>query len=346
MDKGAAPVYVSFSSGGTKGVAFAGVIRALEEQFQRRWGVPYATWRTDTLRGVSGTSAGAIAALVMALGLSHEQVRHFLETELRDPWDILPCPDVKMLYEQFGIDDGRHLRERLANLLALGGLNPQTTLGVFHRITRIELMCVASNLHTGLPVYMSTWRTPDMRVVDAVFASCCIPLAFTPVSCPLDAHTMSLVDGTLTCRLPSQFPLAQTLLIYLAHPSAEGAVVPPRSWPNFLAGLVRCAEHGQKVAEDEALEQAAAVLTIDGLDHMPAFDFSLQLTPLFRHGYGTALDFLHEGAISRALGGTVVAVVAVIATMRAAELDAARPPDDEFEREAVPFGADTEGPPR
>ena len=54
--------YLSFAGAGTSGYAYAGFLDALEQSRE------YDAWRRS-LQGVAGTSAGALAALSVVLGL-------------------------------------------------------------------------------------------------------------------------------------------------------------------------------------------------------------------------------------------------------------------------------------
>ena len=87
--------YVSFASAGTRGVMYIGVLEALEDNF-RMWNTrdaSYVEWR-EALAGAAGTSAGAVAALVLLLGLDRPSLRETMrELEgvvVRHESDIAP----------------------------------------------------------------------------------------------------------------------------------------------------------------------------------------------------------------------------------------------------------------
>ncbi len=62
--------YLIFQGGGGKGVAFAGALKALEEKQV----LPLVPGQDSSIKGIAGTSAGAITALLVALGYNSEEI--------------------------------------------------------------------------------------------------------------------------------------------------------------------------------------------------------------------------------------------------------------------------------
>ena len=82
--------YLAFSGGGQRGLAYAGCLKALSAL-----GV-----RLKTLRGVSGTSIGAVFALALALRFS---VAEILEQVLTVDVSTLLNLNIKQLYYEYGV---------------------------------------------------------------------------------------------------------------------------------------------------------------------------------------------------------------------------------------------------
>lgn len=62
--------YLVFQGGGGKGVAYAGVLKALEEK-----GVlPFTPGAPKEIKGIAGTSAGAITALLLSMGYTSDEI--------------------------------------------------------------------------------------------------------------------------------------------------------------------------------------------------------------------------------------------------------------------------------
>lgn len=200
--------YISFSSGGTAGFAFIGCMGALEHLM----GKPaFERWRGD-LRGVAGTSAGALYGLMFSMGLTHAQTEHVKRTV-----DLRRCVSfttIDQFHTRFGFSDTNEMRRYIQLILEEGGLSPNATMNDLHRFTRLECTFVASNIMRRRAETISHHTHPDMRVEDAVCASCAIPLLYHPV----EHNDELLVDGCLTGCLPDVFERSETLFLKIAIP--------------------------------------------------------------------------------------------------------------------------------
>ena len=215
--------YIVFSGSGTLGYSFEGAIQCMEDILS-----PASFKRIE---GVAGTSGGAICALMFALSLSREDRAKVMEW-LTDTRRLVPCPDITLMMNKFGIENGRAFRQIIREIVALGGLSEKTTLMDMERLLRLKIVFVATNLNRGGVVHLSAETAPDMLVSDAVFASCCIPVVFAPFR-----HNESLYcDGALTEYVPDVFPPDQTLALEI--PVDEGGSPSINSWGMFLGSMM------------------------------------------------------------------------------------------------------------
>jgi len=193
--------------GGVKGIGLAGAYAALEH-------------RGFTPKGVAGTSAGAIAAALIAAGYSSSQLDEILLklpfADFKDEgWeDRLPLvgKSLSLLLER-GIYEGDFFRDWMAGLLADHGI---TTFGQLVDekaelpANRWRLKVIASDVtcrrmlvlpqdadHLGID--------PDeMKIADAVRMSMSIPLFFEPVvhENPRTGEDHLIVDGGMLSNFP------------------------------------------------------------------------------------------------------------------------------------------------
>lgn len=193
---------LALSGGGCRGAAHVGVLAALQEA-------------NLTPCAVSGSSAGAIVAGLYAYGYTPEQLNKIC-TELERNGEKL------IDFNIFGIAAavGQLARRRpitLSGLLKgerLRSLLRQLTKGC--ALSSVPLpVCIASvDLSTGETIAFSQ-RKPihplsnvrweqDVLLYEAIYASCCVPVIFTPPT------TMNgvLVDGGVTDNLPVNLLLA------------------------------------------------------------------------------------------------------------------------------------------
>lgn len=203
--------YISFSSGGTQGYLQVGAISALETYMGTD---AFAQWRSS-LKGVSGCSAGCFSALAIILGVTMEQLQDSFPLE-----NLMSelTRDIHSISRRLGASRVDVLVDIASTILAHGGLNSSVTLEHLYRFTRINCTFVCTSLSRRCRVYLSHTTHPQIRVVDAIAASCCIPGIFRPVC--IDGEYM--VDGNLLESIPVPFPTAQTLYIVVGCGGVNG----------------------------------------------------------------------------------------------------------------------------
>lgn len=292
--------YVSFGSSGTLGCAYVGMLDALESH------IDFHSWRQD-LKGVSGTSAGCIAALALLLGLTAADRKAAL-IDMVDMRQVLNGIDVSLLFRNYGVDDGTGFRKCISNILQRNGLSPHSTLGDLHRLLRVEFVALCTDLRTSTPVALRASTHPHVKVCDAIYASCCIPFLFTP----MELDGMELVDGCMTCSVPTVFEAAETLHVWMLKthtPSSD------HSWFSFLGGLIKCTSYLQEPALNKLradFPQNVCVLDTPFLRRQSTLDLDLKEDVVDRMvlaGYTSTLDWIVEGKWSRVLQQCVEVVV-------------------------------------
>lgn len=313
--------YVCLSSAGTRGIVFLGFLEGIEDHLEKK-GTTLQNWH-EQLKGVAGTSAGAIVGLVILLGLNREK-RNRIFSSLSDASKHIN-PDFALLLRNYGWEDGYGLRASIQNILMEGGLAPESTLGDLKRLLRKEFVCMSTDLHKSQSVELSSTATPDMKVVDAVFASCCVPFVFTPV----DWGGYMLADGCLTRDLPNPFPETETLFLQMDASLPDGHVV--TDWAGFLQSIVRCSStvqmHRWERIQSEHSDRAVVVKTVGEAQKLPSFDVqqdSCAALLLFRTGYANSLNHFGGGRPFRVVGDIVTTTMTHGFVKETAE----RPPDD------------------
>lgn len=238
--------YLSFAGAGTSGYAYAGFLDALERSSE------YDTWRRS-LQGVSGTSAGALAALSVVLGLNANARARVLHEVLDVTVDTL---DFALLARRYGVDDGTSFRTQIQQVLEMSGLSPTSTLGDLYRLLRVDFAVVCTDIATSTNVTLSSRTYPNVRVCDAIFASCCVPFLFTP----MEIEGYVLVDGCLTANQPRVYDDASTLFVWTLTPPSPVAALGDLTWPGFLMRVLQCSMTTQHAQRETIRTQCAHIV--------------------------------------------------------------------------------------
>lgn len=161
-----------FEGGGMKGVAYARVPEALKE-----FGI------LDNVKKVAGSSAGSIAATLIALKYNPDEIRDIIENmrfnEFKDNYTY-SFQIIRMLFT-FGINTGEFFTDWIQSRIRFKTGSRYTTFSELFEQTKIELVITGTNMNNGKTEYFSYKTTPDMQVWKAVRISITIPIFFTPI---------------------------------------------------------------------------------------------------------------------------------------------------------------------
>jgi len=176
-----------FKGGGIRGIAYAGVLEVLDEE-----GI------LQQIERVAGTSAGAIAAMIVSFRLSvseslelvssldYTAVRRAGARESVRPFSFRPArllPDEAICYDRLVSEYGWYSSDFLYRwfkevIAAQCGGNGLATFAEFRDRGFRELYVIASNLTKRRAEVFSAKTTPDVAVADAIRMSISIPLFF------------------------------------------------------------------------------------------------------------------------------------------------------------------------
>lgn len=285
MAEPSAPTYVVFAGGGPRALhAYMGIVDALEDHC--------GDWRAR-VRGVAGTSAGALAALAVLLSVPRAS-RHVMTEKSSDL--MAHRPNVGSFLTQYAMDDGATVRAIIAEMLSIGGLSQTSTLGDMARLLRVRFVCVAACARTGRSVHLSSDTFPEMRVVDAVYASCAVPFVFSPLA----YKDFLFIDGGVLENVPYVFEdvdAGEVFRVRIARPSAPRRI---DDFPSFVGSLVSLM---MLQGNDEAVQRRLGVVTL------PAQKLGEHAMNVGEHvahrlydlGYAHMVDRLHGGRVREAV---------------------------------------------
>jgi predicted acylesterase/phospholipase RssA len=190
MSKEIEYVFGVFEGGGAKGTAYAGVIRACEENRIR-------------FEGACGVSAGSIAAALVASGLSAKKIEEKLTVPLSDIFaDKSGCRisrairTLRMRATLRGLHSSEGIQRWMESALQEAlGLNRT----VYFKDLPRPLAILAYDAQNGRAHIWSTRSTKDQSVAFAVRASCSLPFYFSSA----DTGNSRFYDGGILENAPS-----------------------------------------------------------------------------------------------------------------------------------------------
>jgi NTE family protein len=162
-----------FEGGGVKGIGYVGALKALEDRKIVR-----------KITRVGGTSAGAINAVLLALGFTLKETEEILfslnfRNFMDDSWGVIR--DTNRLISEFGFYKGDFFRDWMGRLIEKKTANENSTFNDLRNRKFKDLYLIGTNLSTGFSEVFSADHTPRTRVVDAARISMSLPLFFRAV---------------------------------------------------------------------------------------------------------------------------------------------------------------------
>ncbi len=200
---------LALEGGGMKGIAYAGAFKVLEEK-----GV------LQNIENIAGSSAGAIAGLMVSIGYNATEIDSILMSlkfqKFKDGKGGL-LGKYKRIKRKFGVYKGDRFEEWLQKMLLQKTGNANLTFEDLHQLKLKnnlykDLYCTGTNISKQRLEVFSFKSTPNFSLATAVRISGGIPIYFTPIA--LDNSLQKIekgdtssyinyyVDGGMLCNYP------------------------------------------------------------------------------------------------------------------------------------------------
>jgi NTE family protein len=179
-----------FKGGGVLGIAYAGAIEALEKE-----GILSGVKRT------AGTSAGAVAAVLISLGYSSNEIVNVLgNTNFKKFQDDL---NPLKLTKKYGLYRGEKLLKWVQEIIHQKTGNKDLTFAELENQGYKTLKVFASDLNTTSLTEFSCDKTPNVKIAESIRASMSIPLFFDAWKFPDEQPNNHIyVDGGVLYNYP------------------------------------------------------------------------------------------------------------------------------------------------
>lgn len=266
-------MYITLSGGGFKGLMYIGMLDAFKKH----------KYSLKNLKGISGTSIGALFGLTLLLGVETSVISE-LTTPLLSSFDRYTAEfNIQNLFQTYGLNDGEFLRHAIESVLSHVGLSRFITMQHLYEYFPTEFVCVATNLSKNESVFFSYKTHPNLQVIDAIFMSMCVPIMFKPFHFENDMY----VDGSLMMDIPTYFPSEETFCVELCFKSIE-----IKNSFQYLYSLVTCGMLLQRHEYTNVLQlKLPDSVDVNMTDRRVS---RLMIQVLIQTGYACTLKYLFE----------------------------------------------------
>jgi predicted acylesterase/phospholipase RssA len=181
---------VVFSGGGTKGVAYIGVLKKLRELEKEN----NSNLRIDIKRIIC-VSIGCLFGLVLLLNYDYEEIE---EEIMEKDFKLLQDIKISNFVSKYGLDSGKNIIRWIETLIIKKGLSKDITFLDLYEYTQKQYTILATNLNKHKLTTFNYIHTPNVKVTDAIRMSTSIPFVFTKMIYKGDVH----VDGGVISNFP------------------------------------------------------------------------------------------------------------------------------------------------
>lgn len=165
--------HLVIAGGGVSGLISYGVLRNTHDQ---------GIWKMSNIESIYGTSIGALLAVTLALKYEWQVIEDYL---IQRPWHTIFKYDMYSIFgafEKCGIFNISVIEEMFRPLFNGMDISMNITMLEFYELTNIDIHTYCTDINDFCIVDVSHKTHPDWRVVEAVYASTCLPIFFTPFS--------------------------------------------------------------------------------------------------------------------------------------------------------------------
>ena len=160
------------SGGGLNGFVFYSVFKESQQQ---------NIWDLKNIETYYGTSVGTIVGALILLSNSWEDIDNYL---IHRPWEHVFKFDLNILFESVdrrGIYNIQHIQSILSPFILAKDKTIDITMQEFYELTGVEYHCILTEIHSHTQIDVSYKTHPEWRLMDAIYASCALPVAFAPL---------------------------------------------------------------------------------------------------------------------------------------------------------------------
>jgi len=138
-------------------------------------------WNINNIKSIYATSAGTIISSILVMKIDFETIdTYFIER----PWHQLLNVNSQNILEAFntcGIFHKEIFYELFKPIMKSIDMDINITVKEFYEWTKIDMHLFITELNTFQSIDINHSSYPDWKLIDAIYASCTIPVIFSPI---------------------------------------------------------------------------------------------------------------------------------------------------------------------
>ena len=181
--------HIVCAGGGIAGLQYYGI---LEEAYREK------LWHIDNIQTYYGTSIGTIIGVCILLNYDWVEITKYFTQRPFEKLFPFGLKTALQSISKLGLYNIETIRKLLSPFLLGSDLSVDITMKEFYEETKIEFHCITTNVKGYNCVDVSHKTHPEWKLVDAVYASCALPILFEPLHVDGEFYA----DGCLLYNYP------------------------------------------------------------------------------------------------------------------------------------------------
>ena len=147
---------------------------------------------------IYATSVGTIIGCMISMKFDWDVYTDYI---IKRPWQKICKINIENLFNAYntcGIYSKKFIESIIEPFLKARDLNSEITLKEFYEFTQVEFHLFNTEMNNFVFTDVSYKTHPDWKLTDAIYASCCLPIVFSP-------HLKDgkcYIDGGFVCNYP------------------------------------------------------------------------------------------------------------------------------------------------
>ena len=192
--------HIVISGGSIYGLSYYGILKYLfQQQFIDR----------DCIKTMHATSIGCVICALISLSMEWDSLDKYL---INRPWhEVFPLTLFSFIncIQTNGIFDIDAIRAVFKPVFSAKDIDIGVTMQEMYERTNIEMHFYTVEVCNFHVVDLSYKTHPNWTVVDCIYASCCVPILFQPLS----KDGLVYTDGGVLCNCPLQELMTDTAIV-------------------------------------------------------------------------------------------------------------------------------------
>jgi hypothetical protein len=156
----------------------------------------------NTIKSIHATSSGSVLSALLLVNINIDELNDYIIEFPYNKYFKVTFDNLININKNKGLLNIKILDHYIDSVFKTANIDTNITLRDFYLKNNVDFHIYCSELNNFSYIDLNHILYPDIRLKDALYASCALPMLFEPLTINLDDRECCLVDGALFCNNP------------------------------------------------------------------------------------------------------------------------------------------------